>query len=57
MDKRTYNLTVGIILLFTSIAFFVMPSVLPIDAFIPVMLAIVCLIVALGFFFGGRSIG
>jgi len=53
MDKRTYNLIIGVILLLTAIAFLIMPAFLPMDPMIPVIISIVCFVVALVFFFSG----
>jgi len=53
MDKRTYNLIIGVILLLTAIAFLMMPAFLSMDPMIPVIISIVCFVVALVFFFSG----
>jgi len=53
MDKRTYNLIIGVILLLTAIVFLIMPAFLPMDPMIPVIISIVCFVVALVFFFSG----
>jgi hypothetical protein len=55
MDKRTYSLSVGVILLITSIAFFLIPAFIRLDSLIPVMIALICFVVALVFFFAGRD--
>ena len=55
MDKRTYNLVVGVILLVTAVAFFAIPAFLPLDPMIPVIIAIICFIAALVSFFTGNE--
>ena len=55
MDNNTYNLIVGIVLVITSLIFFVLPAFLPYDPMLPVLLAIVSLIGAISFFYRGRA--
>ncbi len=55
MDKRTYDLVVGVIFLIVAISFFVMPRFLNLDPLIPVMLAFISFIIAIAFFFLGYS--
>ena len=55
MDKRSYNLVVGAILMVAAIAFLVIPGFLPMDPMIPVLIAIVCFVLALIFFFSGNE--
>ena len=55
MDKRTYNLAVGIILIFVSLAFFILPSFLNLDYLIPFMFALVSFILGVGSFYMGYS--
>jgi hypothetical protein len=55
MDKRSYNLTVGIILIIVSLAFFSLPSLLNFDAFIPFMFALASFLFGMWFLFMGRS--
>ena len=55
MDKRTYNLAVGIILIFISLAFFILPSLLNLDYFIPFIFALVSFILGVGSFYRGYS--
>ncbi len=55
MDKRTYDLIVGVIFLVVAISFFVMPGFLNLDPFIPVMLEFISFIIAVVFFFSGYS--
>ena len=55
MDKRTYNFAVGIVLMIAAFAFFMMPALLNMDAFIPLMFALVSFLIGLGFFFMGQS--
>ena len=54
MDKRDYSLVVGVVMVAVAFLFFMIPVVFSgIDAFIPVMLAILSLLVGIGFFFMG----
>ena len=55
MDKRTYNFAVGIILIIASLAFFILPSLLNLDYFIPLMFALVSFILGVRSFFMGYS--
>jgi hypothetical protein len=55
MDKRTYNLAVGIILILVSLAFFILPSFLNLDYLIPFMFALVSFILGVGSFYMGYS--
>jgi hypothetical protein len=55
MDKRAYSLAVGVILIIVSIAFFVIPYFLKLDAFFPFMFALVSFILGIGFFFMGLN--
>ncbi len=56
MDKRSYNLVVGVILMVAALAFFALPALVrSMDAMIPVLIAIVCFILALVFFFTGNE--
>jgi len=55
MDKRTYNFSVGIILLIAAVIFFVLPAFLSLDSFIPFLFALVSFILGIGFFFMGQS--
>ena len=55
MDKRTYNFSVGIILLIAAVVFFVLPAFLNLDSFIPFLFALVSFILGIGFFFMGQS--
>ncbi len=47
MDKRTYNLVVGVVLLIASLVFFALPAFLRLDALFPIILALVCFVAAL----------
>ena len=51
MDKRTYNLAVGIIMIIASLAFFILPSLLNLDYFIPFMFALVSFILGVSSFY------
>ena len=53
MDKRTYSFAVGIILIIVSLAFFILPSLLNLDYFIPIMFALVSFILGVGAFYRG----
>jgi hypothetical protein len=55
MDKRTYRFAVGIVLVIISLVFFSLPSLLNLDALIPVMFALVSFILGIWFFFVGNS--
>ena len=55
MDKRTYNFAVGIILIIVSLAFFILPSLLNLDYFIPFLFALASFILGIWFFFMGNS--
>jgi len=55
MDKRTYDLVVGVVFLIVAISFFVMPRFLNLDALIPVMLAFISFIIAIAFFVFGYN--
>jgi hypothetical protein len=55
MDKRTYNLAVGIVLIIVSLAFFILPSLLNLDYLIPFMFALVSFILGVGSFYKGYS--
>ena len=55
MNKRTYRFAVGIVLVILSLAFFIMPSLLNLDYFIPIMFALVSFILGIWFFFMGNS--
>ncbi|MCW4040224.1 MAG: hypothetical protein NWE83_05685 [Candidatus Bathyarchaeota archaeon] len=55
MDKRTYNLVAGIIMIIVSLVFFMLPSVLNLDAFIPIMFALVSFVIGIWFFITGWS--
>ncbi len=55
MNGKKYNLAVGIVLLVACFGFFILPGVLPLDPFIPVLMAIVSLLLAIAFFFMGLS--
>jgi len=55
MDKRTYSLSVGIILIILSIAFFIIPYYLNLDFLIPFFFALVSFILGIGFFFMGLN--
>ena len=55
MDKRTYDLVVGVIFLIVAISFFVMPGFLNLDPLIPVMIAFISFLIAIAFFFLGYS--
>ena len=55
MDKRTYNFSVGIILLIAAFVFFMLPAALNMDPFVPLMFALVSFILGIGFFFMGQS--
>ena len=55
MDKRTYRFAVGIVLVILSLAFFILPSLLNLDYFIPFMFALVSFILGVGSFYMGYS--
>ena len=55
MDKRTYRFAVGLVLVILSLAFFILPSVLNLDYFIPIMFALVSFIFGVGSFYKGYS--
>jgi len=55
MDSRKYDLAVGIVLLIACFGFFIVTAALRMDPFIPVMMAIVSLLLAIAFFFMGLS--
>jgi len=55
MDKRTYNFAVGIVLIIVSLAFFILPSLLNLDYFIPFMFALVSFILGVSSFYKGYS--
>lgn len=55
MDRRSYSFAVGILLVVVSFAFFLLPAFLSLDAFIPVVLAIVSFVLGIGFFFMGNA--
>ncbi len=55
MDKRTYNFAVGTILIIVSLAFFILPSLLNLDYFIPFMFALVSFILGVSSFYMGYS--
>lgn len=54
MDKRTYNFSVGIILLIAAVVFFTLPAFMNLDSFIPFLFALVSFILGIGFFFMGQ---
>ncbi len=55
MNKRTYSLAVGILLIIVSIVFFVIPYFLKFDAFFPFLFTLVSFILGIGFFFMGLN--
>ena len=55
MEKRTYSFAAGAILLVVSLAFFIIPAVLDVDAFIPFIFSLVSFVFGIGFFFIGHS--
>lgn len=55
MDKKTYSIIVGCIMLAACFMLILSVALLDIDAFIPVIMAIVSFIVALYIFFSGLS--
>ena len=55
MDKRTYNFAVGTILIIVSLAFFILPSLLNLDYFIPIIFALVSFILGVSSFYMGYS--
>jgi hypothetical protein len=55
MDKQTYSLGVGIVMIVVAFMFFMLPILFSIDAFIPVMLAILSFLIGIAFFFMGFS--
>jgi ABC-type polysaccharide/polyol phosphate export permease len=55
MDKRTYNFAVGIVLIIASLAFFILPSLVNLEYFIPIMFALVSFILGVGSFYRGYS--
>ncbi len=55
MDKRTYNFAVGIIMIIVSLAFFILPSLLNLDYFIPIMFALASFIFGVWSFYMGYS--
>lgn len=55
MNRRDYSFAVGIVLLVGSFAFFSLPVVINLDAFFPVLIAIVSFVLAIGFFFMGSA--
>lgn len=55
MSNRRYSLAAGTVLMIAAVGFIVMPSLLNYDAFIPLMLSLVCLFSAIAMFFRGLS--
>jgi hypothetical protein len=55
MDKRTYNLVTGSLMVIVSVVFFVLPSVLNLDALILFMFALVSFAIGIWFFIAGWS--
>jgi hypothetical protein len=55
MEKRTFDLAAGIILIITSIAFFALPALLDMDALIPFLFALVSFVFGIGFLFMGHG--
>jgi hypothetical protein len=56
MNKRTYSFGVGVVMVIASFLFFLLPVLFSnIDAFIPVMLAMLSLLIGIAFFFMGFS--
>jgi hypothetical protein len=55
MDKRTYRFAVGLVLVIISLAFFILPSLLNLDYFIPFIFALVSFILGIGSFYMGYS--
>ena len=56
MNRREYSFGVGVVLVAVSFLFFLLPVLFSnIDAFIPVMLAILSLLIGIAFFFMGFS--
>lgn len=55
MNKQVYSLASGTVLIAASLVFFLLPSLLNLDAFIPVMLAILAFLAGLGMFLTGHS--
>jgi hypothetical protein len=55
MDKRKFDFATGIILIMTSLVFFMMPAFLDMDGLIPFMFALVSFVLGIGFFFMGHG--
>ncbi len=55
MDRRTYRFAVGLVLVIISLAFFILPSLLNLDYFIPFMFALVSFILGVRSFYMGYS--
>lgn len=55
MDKQKFDFAAGIVLILASLAFFVMPAFLDMDAFIPFLFALVSFVLGVGFFFMGHG--
>jgi hypothetical protein len=55
MDRRTYRFAVGLVLVIISLAFFILPSLLNLDYFIPFMFALVSFILGVSSFYMGYS--
>jgi len=55
MDRRTYSLAVGVILIVISLAFFIIPYFLKLDFLIPFVFALVSFMLGIGFFFIGLN--
>ena len=55
VSSRRYAVVVGTVLLVAAVGFVVMPALLDYDAFIPVMLALVCTFSAIAVFVQGMS--
>jgi multisubunit Na+/H+ antiporter MnhG subunit len=55
-QKQIYSISVGTLMMIASFGFFLLPLVFSnIDAFIPVMMAIISFMVGVAFFFMGLS--
>lgn len=55
MDKRTYSLVIGITMIIVSLVFFVLPSVMNVDAFFPFLFSLVSFVLGIWFFVTGWS--
>ena len=55
MSRRSFSLAAGSALLVAAVVFLLLPALLDYDAFIPVLLAMICLFSAIAIFFEALS--